>query len=45
MESLIMLLAAAVLGLGLGFGLMLGVSIFKALDDLLKQFINKPKGK
>ncbi|MGP4950729.1 hypothetical protein ACTXGO_00950 [Psychrobacter sp. T6-1] len=46
MESLAMLLAAAVIGMGLGFGLMLGIGVFKALDDVLKRLINNlGKGK
>ena len=40
MESLTMLLAAAVIGIGLGFGLMLGISVFKATDNVLDRFIS-----
>ena len=40
MDSLEILLTSAVIGIGLGFGLMLGIGIFKATDNVLDRFIS-----
>jgi len=49
MESIGMLLNACVIGIGLGYGLMLGVGLFKVMSDacdrLVDMVFDKTKGK